>query len=230
MTSEPFRSKMSSLFDDRSITQEDASEDAAALAALQRMGSGQPGKRPDAGHKPAMSPRMPLQQVRSPHQHDNNSMQNRKPRRFARDGEVQVEHAQLTRNTLRSAPQAENAGENLQNLRRQLDNERRLRMNAEREIQDLTTAHKTLETHLAHASLENTDLKQKLKNLETIILQQKVKISDLEEASHERNLSFRKLEQSLHDLQSERLRKYELAEDKTVQDDDEPQPVKWWKD
>ncbi|NHO28563.1 hypothetical protein GOB82_00615 [Acetobacter farinalis] len=208
---------------------DEAFEEASLRNALERLGAssrakGQPAPRPAAaGGDQAQGKR----------------------RRFVKDGDVQVEKHSLARTTprtlamprtvgtSRSVHFSEEESSEMSRLRRQLADEKLRSEDAERQITALQTSLRGFETRQAHADLLVRELKGKL--------------AEHQEVLTERDRALRNTRNTVETLQEEiealrkklearprgrpRLKPAEAEEeDVLVMAEDEPQPVKWWKD
>ncbi|WP_338422272.1 hypothetical protein [Acetobacter musti] len=202
-------------------TQEDLLEpgaEEAALRALNRMGShkaGKPASRPvQSGRSSDDSSRLTL---RSPQ--DTNQV---RKRRFVRDGDIPVEHHSLSRSQARAAPAVSTEATAPQN-NRALEAERRARADAERQIHDLEVAQRSLETRLGHAEMLLTELKQTLATRDMELADRNHELAAERAAGRAAQQDIKSLRQQLKTTSPKEDRAEASA-------NDEPQPVKWWKD
>ncbi|MDG6095195.1 hypothetical protein LOC54_08780 [Acetobacter sp. AN02] len=194
----------------------------SAREALERMG-GQ--ARQDAARKSSPSPRVPHGPSHNTHQDFQAAA---RKRRFVRDGDVQVEHAALPGTRSVSGGISGDA----ERLRRQMAEERRERDDALRQVQELTTQVRTLETHLAHAKLLNEEMRREVAVKSDELLRAAVRLKDLEEARKNDARALEEFRESFEALRSTRRPGYVLAgeEAEETADEEGQRPVKWWKD
>ncbi|WP_281700895.1 hypothetical protein [Acetobacter malorum] len=206
---------------------DEAFEEASLRNALERLGS--PSRARAGTPRPAADPAQG------------------KRRRFVKDGDVQVEKHSLARTTPRTLAMPRTAttsravhfsdeeNSEVSKLRRQLADEKLRAEEAERQIESLQTAQRGLETRQAHADIMVRELKGKLTQRE----------EELTEAGRNLRSAQRTVEALEEEMQAlrkklearprgrPRLKPLEAAteEDEVlVVENDEPQPVKWWKD
>lgn len=189
----------------------DAGAEEAALRALNRMGSRK------GAAKPAATLRLSS--------NTDNTGTARK-RRFVRDGDVPVEHHQLARTSAR--PVAASTGADEVRLNKALENERRARGDAERQIHDLEVAQRSLTTRLGHAEVLMAELKQTLA----------VRDQELADRTAELVRERATVQQAAEEIRALRkqIRKSSARNESAGIHDDVPtdengqQPIKWWKD
>lgn len=217
-----------------------------------------PEKSPDEASEEA-SLRSALERMGSSHHNYSQSMQRSqgdttqaKRRRFVRDGDVPVERHSLPVNRVKSLPAVKVSGTartvhfsdhgegELSKLRALLALEKQRADDAERRLEEMQHVNKTLETRQVHTTLEVTELKARVEGADSKISDQVRTIRGLQwdlERCEEEKLTLRK---RLEAKPRGRPRKVELSSEvkksvvsnKKQHDitDDEPQPVKWWKD
>lgn len=191
----------------------------AALRALNRMGSHKSSSRPAPRPAPSSRPSdSSSSSLRTPHE----GSQARK-RRFARDGEVPVEHHSLSRTQSRTAT-LNPAAPTLSG--KALEAEKRARADAERQVQELETARRSLTTRLGHTEMLLAELKQTLAARDTELADRTAELAA-------RNADYEACQQELRALRQQlkatpRTEKPKTAREPAVSA--EPEPVKWWKD
>ncbi|WP_048838524.1 hypothetical protein [Acetobacter cibinongensis] len=215
-------------------SQEEAFEEASLRNALERMGAGGPAR--SRQQQPSQRPAA-------------DNAQNKR-RRFVKDGDVQVEKHSLTRTqprtlavpktftTSRAAHFSDDEAGEVSKIRRQLAEERLRAEDAERQLENLQSAQKGMETRQAHADLMVRELTAKLQERDAELSEQSRMVRslqrDLERMEEEAQDLRKKLEAKPRGRPRIRPVAAEAAELDAEQDDDisadEPQPVKWWKD
>ncbi|BCK77013.1 hypothetical protein AA0242T_0280 [Acetobacter aceti NRIC 0242] len=212
------RSPQADLLEDN-LTDHDAEE--AALRALNRMGSHK-ANAPASGNS---APRQNDQQLRlTPRSGQDAAGQFRK-RRFVRDGDVQVEHNPFSRPSARNAPAHSGDSETKLN-NRALEAERRARNDAERQVQELETHQRSLETRLGHAQVLVAELKESLATREAELAAVKMELAGEQLALQQAHAEIRALRQQAKSAPSKTA-----SVQREVEADEEGQkPVKWWKD
>ncbi|MGO3518503.1 MAG: hypothetical protein ACTINM_08455 [Acetobacter cibinongensis] len=215
-------------------SQEEAFEEASLRNALERMGAGGPAR---------SRPQQPSQRPAA------DNAQNKR-RRFVKDGDVQVEKHSLTRTqprtlavpktftTSRAAHFSDDEAGEVSKIRRQLAEECLRAEDAERQLENLQSAQKGMETRQAHADLLVRELTAKLQERDAELSEQSRMVRslqrDLERMEEEAQDLRKKLEAKPRGRPRIRPVVAEAAELDAEQDDDisadEPQPVKWWKD
>lgn len=211
-------------------SQDEAFEEASLRNALERLGA-------PSRAKPHSSPRPSVDNAQG------------KRRRFVKDGDVQVEKHSLARTTPRTLAMpgkmatsravhfTDEENTEVSKLRRQLADEKLRAEEAEQQIINLQSVQKGMETRQVHADLMVRELKEKLQQRE-----QELADSGREVRSLQRDLAA--MEEEMDGLrkkleakprgrprlnpQTEMATLDEVREDEIL--DDEPQPVKWWKD
>lgn len=213
-------------------SQEEAFEEASLRNALERMGAS------GARARPQQSAPRPTSE----------NMQGKR-RRFVKDGDVQVEKHSLARTTPRTlaVPKSfstsravhfsDEENSEATKIRRQLADEKLRAEDAERQFDALQIAHKSLETRQVHADLMVRELK-------ATVLERETALDELNRVLRGLKRDLELKDEEIQELQKKldakprgrpRLRPLEDAASETVQGEsarkeDEPQPVKWWKD
>ncbi|CEF55176.1 hypothetical protein [Acetobacter ghanensis] len=166
---------------------------------------------------------------------------NNKRRRFVRDGEVQVEKHSLARTTPRTVAAPRVAGTSravhfnqednseLSRLRRQLAEEKLRAEEGERQLADLQAAQRGLTTRIGHADALIAEQKNKLaeREAELALAGREIRAGRRQVEALEAEMA--SLRRQLEAKPRGRPRKEPEQRD-VVMADDEPQPVKWWKD
>ncbi|WP_438382010.1 hypothetical protein ABHV46_14135 [Asaia sp. BMEF1] len=152
-------------------------------------------------------------------------------RRFVQEGQVVVEHHQLSRASLRApSSQGEDHGEELSRLRNLLKLEQRRAEDAQRELGNVQVQLRTLETHLVHEKLHVTELKAKCAEVEQTLLEAQVELARLREETQKRRVEpVASGEEAAEPvIKRGRGRPPRVKETAVVSRD--PEPVRWWKD
>jgi len=185
------------------------SEDSLRLA-LERLGAKNNSKPLSGGHK--------------------KSVPDQRRRRFVQEGQVVVEHHQVSRGALRAnAVQSDDHSEELTRLRNLLKLEQRRAEDAQRDLGDVQVQLRTLETHLVHEKLHVTELKTKCAELEQTLLEAQVQLARLREDSQKQRAET--AEDNLvapQPVKRGRGRPPRIREAAPLSD--EPEPVRWWKE
>ncbi|GBR07226.1 hypothetical protein GCM10007207_24080 [Asaia siamensis] len=152
-------------------------------------------------------------------------------RRFVQEGQVVVEHHQVSRAALRSSPvQSDDHSEEIARLRNLLKMEQRRAEDAQRDLGDMQVQLRTLETHLVHEKLHVTELKTKCAEAEQALLEAQVQLSVLREESQKRHVE----PAGPADETAEPVVKRGRGRPPRVREvpamAGEPEPVRWWKD
>lgn len=205
---------------------DEAFEEASLRNALERLGS--PSRARAGTPRPASDPAQG------------------KRRRFVKDGDVQVEKHSLARTTPRTLAMprtgttsravhfSDEENSEVSKLRRQLADEKLRFEDAERQIESLQTTQRGLETRQAHADIMVRELKSKLAEREE-------ELTEAGRALRSAQRTVKALEEEMQALRKKlearprgrpRLKPLETVEEDEVLvvENDEPQPVKWWKD
>lgn len=206
---------------------DEAFEEASLRDALERLGSSSR-TRPQTTSRPAADPAQG------------------KRRRFVKDGDVQVERHSLARTTprtlamprtattSRTAHFSEEDGTEVSKLRRQLADEKLRSEDAERQITALQTTQRGFETRQAHSDIMVRELKSKLAAREEELTEAGSNLRSAQRTVEALEEEMQALRKKLEARPRGRPRLKPLeeggAEKVLVADDDEPQPVKWWKD
>ncbi|MBO1358679.1 hypothetical protein J2D73_02555 [Acetobacter sacchari] len=200
-----------------------SAEEAALRAALNRLGSQRAPSPPRTGNTPRPVNDAPARLSLRPTMDQN---QQRK-RRFVRDGDVQVERQALTRPTGRTAHFSETESVDLDRHKRLLDDERRLREQAERQLSELETSHRTMKTRLGHAEMLLNELKQ---SLATRNMELADRTAELSAERSGRQAALAEIKDLRAQIAAAPKKRERVARQQELTLADEPEPVKWWKD
>ncbi len=164
-----------------------------------------------------------------------------KRRRFVRDGEVPVEKHSLARITPRTvaAPRtpttsravhfSEEENSEVSRLRRLVAEEKLRVEEMERQLGEVQAAQRALETQKGHADMMVRELKAKVAEQEAELAETGRQLRAAHRQVAERDEEITSLKRQVEAKPRGRPRRqYELAKEEVVED--EPQPVKWWKD
>jgi len=152
-------------------------------------------------------------------------------RRFVQEGQVVVEHHQLSRASLRApSSQGDDHGEELSRMRNLLKLEQRRAEDAQRDLGNVQVQLRTLETHLVHEKLHVTELKAKCAEAEQALLEAQVELSRLREETQKRRVELVVAAEGTVEpiLKRGRGRPPRVKEVSVVSGD--PEPVRWWKE
>ncbi|MFT9067340.1 MAG: hypothetical protein ABF420_04755 [Acetobacter syzygii] len=166
---------------------------------------------------------------------------NNKRRRFVRDGEVQVEKHSLARTTPRTVAMPRVAGTSravhfneednseLSRLRRQLAEEKLRVEESERQLADMQATQRGLTTRIGHADALIAEQKNKLAERDAELANAGREIRAGRRQMEELEAEVANLRRQLEAKPRGRPRKEPEVVEVTGHED-EPQPVKWWKD
>jgi len=152
-------------------------------------------------------------------------------RRFVQEGQVVVEHHQLSRASLRApSSQGDDHGEELSRMRNLLKHEQRRAEDAQRDLGNVQVQLRTLETHLVHEKLHVTELKAKCAEAEQALLEAQVELSRLREENQKRRVEpVVAVEGTVEPvIKRGRGRPPRIKEVSVASGD--PEPVRWWKE
>ncbi|AQS85434.1 MAG: hypothetical protein ABF876_03920 [Acetobacter aceti] len=199
----------------------DHDADEAALRALNRMGS----HKANPGVSGSNAPRQNDQQLRLQPRAGQDAAGQFRKRRFVRDGDVQVEHNPFSRPAARTAPAHSGDSETKLN-NRAFEAERRARGDAERQVQELETHQRSLETRLGHAQVLVAELKQSLEARETELATLRKELAGEQLMLKQAHAEISNLRQQVRAMSSKKTAIQVEAEG----DEEGQKPVKWWKD
>ncbi|GCD51912.1 hypothetical protein [Acetobacter pasteurianus] len=198
-------------------------EEASMRNALERLGASHKGRSAPSSPRPAAD------------------ATGNKRRRFVRDGEVPVEKHSLARITPRTvaAPRtpttsravhfSEEENSEVSRLRRLVAEEKLRVEDMERQMGEVQAAQRALQTQKGHADMMVRELKAKVAEQEAELAETGRQLRAAHRLVAERDEEIASLKRQVEAKPRGRPRRqYELAKEETVED--EPQPVKWWKD
>ena len=192
----------------------------AALRALNRMGS-QKVASPSSNNR--RNENEPLRLASRPTMESTGQM---RKRRFVRDGDIPVEHNSFSRSPSRPSSLMASGDNGVKTANKTLENEKRARQDAERQVHELEAAQRSLETRLGHAEVLVSELKQALATRDMELADRNVELRNERAAMQQVLAEIRELRQKAKTTQ----RQLQFSEDNLDQDEEGQQPVKWWKD
>lgn len=192
----------------------------AALRALNRMGS-QKATSPSSNNRRNESE--PLRLSSRPTMESTGQM---RKRRFVRDGDIPVEHNSFSRSPSRPSPLTSSGDNGVKTANKTLENEKRARQEAERQVHELEAAQRSLETRLGHAEVLVSELKQALATRDMELADRNVELRNERAAMQQVLAEMRELRQKA----KKSPRQLQFSDDALGQDEEGQQPVKWWKD
>lgn len=200
----------------RNIHSEKEVSEASLRKALERLGAGQQQGRRSSGAGSGM-----------PHR---SAPENRR-RRFVQDGQVVVEHHQPSRHAMRTAASVNTEDQQeITRLRQLLKIEQRRAEDGARDVHEAQAQIRSIETHLVHAKLHAQELEGVVKEKDSIILDLNVRLQMQAEQLQARAVQTQEDPIEEVKIQVRKPRKKRVAAETTVEAEDEPQPVQWWKD
>ncbi|GBR32463.1 hypothetical protein AA0488_2551 [Kozakia baliensis NRIC 0488] len=115
-------------------------------------------------------------------------------------------------------------------LRQLLKIEQRRAEDGARDVQEAQAQIRSIETHLVHAKLHAQELEGAVKEKDSIILDLNVRLQMQAEQLQARAVQTQEDPIEQVKIQVRKPRKKRVAVETTVEAEDEPQPVQWWKD
>ncbi|BAT19275.1 hypothetical protein Asbog_00987 [Asaia bogorensis NBRC 16594] len=153
-------------------------------------------------------------------------------RRFVQEGQVVVEHHQVSRTTQRAAPAtSDDQSDEINRLRNLVKLEQRRAEDAQRELSDAQVQLRTLETHLVHEKLHVKELKTRCADIEQALLDSQVMVERLREQAPAPKMAVERVAPSgAEGVKKTRGPGRPPKVRPPVDPSNEPEPVQWWKD